>query len=318
MRISHRGAVALGLLIAVVSLVLRPPPSGDLRTASWEPTSRLGRQLYRGDTHLIAALARYPLPKPNDAMPIGEAAYRWQRPLPIWLVWLSTGGSPVGAPIALLVLMLVGLAWTVRELAEHVGGWAWLAAFLPPLFGSYGWLSPIALGCALFLYGARRRLAWPLLAAVLVREAFLPAVVVLALYRREPRLLMPLAFYTWWAVAVHARLGAWFWESPWDDRLSFALGATGSAEVLLFGATTAACMWAWARLRGFWRALLPTYIVGYLMMGSDVVTGWQNTSRALAPLYLTLFVAGARSWRPALICHRNDGAPASGAGATRG
>lgn len=269
----------------------------------------LNVMMARGDGQGLAVLARDPLMR-SSPLPPSETAYLSQRPFVPMVAWAVSLGRPHRVPLGIAVSsVLAGAAAAAGAASLLVArgrspSYALVLAVLPgsiadvPNGGAENW----GLGFALLGLAAwpRRRgvavAAFTL--AALCRETYLviPAVLfVLDLIRRRvrPSLLVPAAVYMGWAAVVHARVGAWAWESragkldiPLRGLLRAVPHWSGEATVniLTLGLLLAVCAYAFVR-RASPTPFVAAYLIFATLLGETVWGRWENFTRVLLPLY---------------------------------
>jgi hypothetical protein len=296
------------------------------------PTTRAEAMLVVGDGQAFAALAQDPtLARPgvfrstvNDAPPGAEAAYRAQRPLLGWLVWLASAGQARLVPAAMLWATIASaalLALVAAELARRSGRRVDLAPLVlvaPGALVVLGWTGVELLATALALAGVlawqdrRRGLAVALMAAAaLGRETMLLVPLALgacewwaaghhvrrAAVARVAPLAVPAVAWGSWVWVVHARIGWW----PGDAgaaRLGLPLGGLAEAigrwgllelvvAVATWGLAAAACL----RLGRPWGWIVVAHAAFASLLGSDVLRTWVGFSRVLLPVAVLGVVA---------------------------
>ena len=267
------------------------------------------------DAQAFVAIARDPLLRRVDVWIFGapSAAFRYSRPLMGYLVWLLSFGQPTWAPYVLAVLGGLACAASIVLVAKLIDQWprAWLAALLlvsPAYLAAIDVMGGDLLALALSLGGV---LAWrkskPWLAGLLFALAglshetylLIPAVVIVcelvARHEREIRRLVPLVLspipYVVWIIAIHARVGAWPWDSGQDNLATpisgFGVGVSSWATLEVLALSFLVVVLGAAVVigqRGLYLWIALAYTVVSLTFGWRIWKSWAGFSRVLLPI----------------------------------
>lgn len=291
------------------------------------PESAAEWLLNQGDGQAFAALSQDPtLSRPKTFVGGADsAAYRAQRPLLGWLVYLSTLGRSGFVPLMLFVWAVIGAAVLVAGIKSlAIGRERWealsvLGLVLPGCMISLRWAGPDALATGLAFIGLSR---WErddtagaialLTLAALARETTLVLVVAMALAQRwhgrewNARLLAlsvcPAVVFSWWVV-IRWRLGSWPTDAgngrlgPPFQGLLEAIDLWQASDVLVAAIAVFALYASWRIRASDGRAssdVLWFVIIGYIslgvLMGENVWARWEDFSRPLLPLYAAALI----------------------------
>ena len=272
----------------------------------------------RGDVQGFAILYWDPLMDGGSAAGREESSYRAARPLLSYLAWVAMGGRHSRAAFGIILvgwLSSISAAAAVAALARSRGlsqWWGLLAVLLPGglAAAAYGGADLLALTFVAFglVHWPRYRLLTvaALTLGALSRETTLIVPAGIALHglfvQRRLHAEMAVPFVAWmgWASIVHARYGAWPWESATDQRLGFHLSTltenpANVANVLLL------LFLVYVGLRRGWKDVLPWIALcsaGFLfVLGPEVLKSWGNFARVLLPGYVMGILAVITTWR---------------------
>ena len=294
--------------------------------------------LARGDGQAFAQLARDPFlndPEPWRNVGIEEMAYRAQRPVGFYVMWLLSFGNPdwvETAAIATTVLgcgvLTTGTAMVLRQrgLSPLL---ALTSLLVPGVLAAFPVLmpDPLALGLAVVGFAlwqheaAHQRAAVGLFClAVLTRETmilfpFALGLIELVTNRRiRWGLALPALSYLAWWMAVRLTLGldlsgsgatsqrvAWPGQAVFHSTESWAV----TTDWLILTATVALVLYAviWHHQDPLTWVVVCGFVLG-TVMGTDVWTGWANWTRALSPLHFGALIV-------LLTAIRSDAGPRS-------
>jgi hypothetical protein len=324
--------VLAGLYIARMDTSVRIIPqsmtggSGGYVRLDHDPSPGLESALVTGDGQAYAAIARDPAISHPEVFRAGpsDAAYRWQRPLLGYLVYVASLGHPHWVPRAQAALVALGVGLAVAAIALLL-----IARSVPPMFAllvlaSPGMLSSMVeltaeawalafLTIGLYAWHTSPRRRWvaavALTLAVLAREGSLIAILALILVElirsrdhatntsrtsRFGPLLIPILTYAGWATLLRVRIGAWPFHVRGGlsivplrgllDRIDNFAEPRQSIVWLAVGVILIA--YAVARAR---RDPLTPSVIAYgifaLFVGSLVWDSWGDFGRALEPIY---------------------------------
>jgi hypothetical protein len=236
-RLSHRPIVIASIALAIALLIWgrRVDEVGD----DYFLAARAGTQMTDtldvvslGDGHLYRVLAQDPLLRRDDVMRVrSESAYRSQRMLVPWLLWLSTFGHDAGLELAQFFWLLAGIAigsWAMADALRRLGApphAGVLVAVIPGMiatlhFAGIDTVAGAAVALAMrahCLSRRRERTIW-LTASVLARESSIVVAVAILLEQcwneRSLRPMVgvsgiPLLVLALWQLVLHQRFGQW-------------------------------------------------------------------------------------------------------------
>ncbi len=301
-------------------------PGGYVRLDR-DPSPGLESALVTGDGQAYAAIARDPTISHPEVFRLGrsDAAYRWQRPLFGYLVYVGALGHPHWVPRAQAAVVALGVGLAVAAVALLL-----LARSVPPalallVLASPGMLSSVVdltgeawalafLTIGLFAWHTTPRRGWgaavALTLAILTRESALIAIVALILVELTRRrdnatnasrasragpLLIPILAYAGWATLLRVRIGAWPAEERSGKMSIVPLGglldritnfAQPRQSVAWLAIGVVLVVYVLARAR---RDPLTPIVIAFaafaLFVGSLVWDYWGNFGRALEPIY---------------------------------
>lgn len=325
--------LAGGLLGLRLINVSRVHQSGEPYVRSFlHVRSAVDKNLRTSDGMAFAALARDPtLSRPEEFVDgPHEAAYRAQRPLFGYVVWVVSAGQGSAVPVVMSVLVVIAAGTMTAMTAAFImvrggrGEAAIVVVVLPGCLRATTGVTPEMIGMTFALLGIfvweqdSRALATCLFAlSVLTRESMIvvPFAVMLHAFvtRRTPLrqlfapLVVPAAAFGAWCVVVRVRFGAWPTTGRVPDRLGLPLQGLFSAashwiapaqEIVVIVITVASVVGALVVSR---RDVMTWVVVSYAafgsLMGAAVWGHWYDYGRPLVPLYVCALIVIASRWR---------------------
>lgn len=285
----------------------------------------LNVMMARGDGQGLSIMARDPLLR-RSPIPPAETAYLAQRPVVSMVAWSVALGNPKRVPLGIAVSSVLGHAAAALGTAALLIRFRrnpWLAIAVGVLPGAIadvpnGGAETWGLGFAfagLALWPDRRWSAAGLMAvAALCRETYLLVPAALGVWELGKRriawpLLLPPAAYAAWVTVVHARVGAWPWQSR-AGKLDIPLRGfiealpTWGAETFLNVVTVTLLLVLALHpiLKDGWlRALTIAHLALAAVLGETVWGRWENFGRVLLPAFAIGLVSLVRGWFPEVV-----------------
>ena len=283
----------------------------------------LNVMMARGDGQGLAIMAGDPLLR-SSPIPRPETAYLAQRPFVSMVAWSVSLGSRDRVPLGIAVSSVLGGAMATFGFAVLLRRngkdprFALAIGLLPgaiadiPNGASEMWgLGFAFLALAAWPEHRYRAVLWFSLAA-LCRETYLvvpAALLAWELTRRRLawQLLLPPAAYGAWAVIVHARVGAWAWESHAGklalpvSGIAHAIGSWGPETFANIVTVILMLVLAVHPLTksGPIRVITIGYLALATVLGRDVWGRWENFGRVLLPLFAAGILSLVVGWRRA-------------------